>query len=381
MEIVHLRRFLAFSIVGTVTLMPLLVLPAMIGVLVDNAGMSDSTAGWSASVNFFSSAVVGLLMAVRVHRMNLRQVATVALALAAVADLISAFTAGETTAFFAARILAGLVLGAAYIASVSSFARYDGYERGFGLFVTLQFIVSGIGLYVVPVYADEMGAVGLFSGFAVLDCLALLLAQFLPSAKAAESIQGESASELKILLTVSALLAIFGFAVFEAANNAQFTYIERFGVALGISDQSVGFSLLIASLIGIPGAFSIVIIGQRFGTLAPLTLGIAIATGGLIILYNAESYGAYLVGGCCMGFSWAFCLPFIQSLLATIDRKGSAIAAGTSFSTFGSAIGPGMAAIVVTGGRYANVFLLSIGLFAVTLVVFLYADRARKSGR
>jgi len=378
MDMDHLRRFLAFSVVGTVALMPLLVLPAMIGVLVDNAGMSDSAAGWSASANFFAGAVVGLLMAVRVHRINLRQVATVALAVAVVADLISAFTAGETTAFFAARIFAGITLGAAYIASVSSFARYDGFERGFGLFVTLQFMVGGIGLYLVPVYADEMGAVGLFTGFAVLDCLALLLAQFLPTAKAEESIQGESASELKILLTVSSLLAISGFAVFEAANNAQFTYIERFGVALGISDQSVGFSLLIASLIGIPGAFSIVIIGRRFGTLAPLTLGIAIAIGGLIILFNADSYGAYIVGSCCMAFSWAFCLPFIQSLLATIDRKGSAIAAGTSFATFGIAAGPGMAAIIVTGGRYANVFLLSIGLFVLTLVVFLYADRARR---
>jgi predicted MFS family arabinose efflux permease len=381
LSIPHLRHFAAFSIVGTVTLMPLLVLPAMIGVLVDNAGMSDSSAGWSASANFLASAVIGLLISVRVHHLNLRQVASFALAVAAVADIVSAFTAGESTMFFAARILAGLMLGAAYVASVSSFARFDGYERGFGLFVTLQFIISGLGLYLVPVYADEIGAVGLFSGFAVLDCLALLLAQFLPSDKAAESVEGDSGSEVKTLLAASALLAIVGFALFEAANNAQFAYIERFGVALDISDQRVGFSLMIASLVGIPGAFSIVVFGQRFGTLAPLIFGIAVATSGLIILLNSESYSAYFIGSCCMGFSWAFCLPFIQSLLAAIDRRGSAIAAGTSFSTFGAALGPGAAAIVVAGGNYRNVFLLSIGLFAVTLVAFFYADRARKSKR
>jgi predicted MFS family arabinose efflux permease len=226
-----------------------------------------------------------------------------------------------------------------------------------------------------------MGAVGLFSGFAILDVLALLLARTLPSEKASKRATAESGSELKILLTVSAALAIFGFAAFEAANNAQFTYIERFGVSLGISDHKVGFSLLIASLIGIPGAFCIVIVGQRFGTLLPLVVGMLIALAGLAILLSAESYASYFIGSCCMGFSWAFCLPFIQSLLATIDRKGSAIAAGTSFSTFGSAIGPGIAAIVVTGGRYPNVFLLSIGLFIVTLVAFVYADRARRAKR
>jgi predicted MFS family arabinose efflux permease len=349
----------------------------MIGVLVDNAGMSESSAGWSASVNFLASAVVGLLMAVRIHHMNLRQVATVALALAVVADLVSGFTAGNTTFFFAARAVAGLLLGAAYITSVSSFARYDGYERGFGLFVTLQFIISGLGLYIVPVYADAMGAPGLFGLFAGMDVIALSLARYLPSEKAAEAGQGIKESELKILLTGSAILAIVGFAVFEAANNAQFAYIERFGVALEISDQQVGLALMIASLVGIPGAFSIVIVGQRFGTLSPLVLGISIAIGGLLVLLNAESYGAYFFGGCCMGFSWAFCLPFIQSLLATIDRKGSAISAGTSFSTFGSAFGPGLAATVVAGGKYSNVFLLSIGLFVLTLALFFYANKMR----
>ncbi|MGB5625145.1 MAG: MFS transporter [Woeseiaceae bacterium] len=377
MHIPHLRHFVVFSIIGTVALMPLLVLPAMIGVLVDNAGMSESSAGWSASVNFLASAVVGLLMAVRIHHMNLRQVATVALALAVVADLVSGFTAGNTTFFFAARAVAGLLLGAAYITSVSSFARYDGYERGFGLFVTLQFIISGLGLYIVSVYADAMGAPGLFGLFAGMDVIALSLARYLPSEKAAEAGQGIKESELKILLTGSAILAIVGFAVFEAANNAQFAYIERFGVALEISDQQVGLALMIASLVGIPGAFSIVIVGQRFGTLSPLVLGISIAIGGLLVLLNAESYGAYFFGGCCMGFSWAFCLPFIQSLLATIDRKGSAISAGTSFSTFGSAFGPGLAATVVAGGKYSNVFLLSIGLFVLTLALFFYANKMR----
>lgn len=377
MHIPHLRHFVVFSVIGTVTLMPLLVLPAMIGVLVDNAGMSESSAGWSASVNFLASAVVGLVMAVRIHHMNLRRVATVALTLAVIADLVSGFTAGDATLFFAARAVAGIMLGAAYITSVSSFARYDGYERGFGLFVTLQFIISGLGLYVVPVYADAMGAKGLFGLFAGMDAIALLIARYLPSEKAAEPDRGISESELKILLTGSAVLAIIGFAVFEAANNAQFSYIERFGVALEITDQQVGLALMIASLIGIPGAFSIVIVGQRFGTLSPLVLGISIAVGGLLILLNAESYSAYFIGGCCMGFSWAFCLPFIQSLLATIDRKGSAISAGTSFSTFGSAFGPGLAATVVTGGRYSNVFLLSIGLFVLTLALFFYANKMR----
>jgi predicted MFS family arabinose efflux permease len=381
LAIPYLRQFAAFSVIGTVALMPLLVLPAMVGVLVDNAGMSDSSAGWSASVNFMASAVIGILMALRIHHLNLRQVATLALVMAVAADVASAFTAGNSLLFFVARAAAGLALGATYVAAVSAFARLDAYERGFGLYVTLQFIVSGLGLYVVPVYADQMGAAGLFSGFAILDALALILARHLPSDKATDSVEHDSGSEMKVLLTASALLAVIGFAGFEAANNAQFTYVERFGVFLGIADHQIGFSLLIASLVGIPGAFSIVVVGQRFGTLGPLVFGMLVAIAGLVILVNSDSYGTYFLGSCFMGFSWAFCLPFIQSLLASIDRKGSAIAAGTSFSTLGSAVGPGLAAIVVVGEQYINVFLMSIGIFVATLLSFFLADRTRRPNR
>jgi predicted MFS family arabinose efflux permease len=381
MRIENFSRFTMFSVIGSVTLMPLLVLPAMIGVLVDQANMSESLAGWSASLNFLGAAAIGLLISLRIHHLNLRQIGTLALALAVVADLASAFMAGPTTAFLVVRTIAGVVLGAAYVAAVSSFARYDGYERGFGIFVTLQFTISGLGLYLVPVFSDELGARGLFVVFAMLDILALFLARHLPDEIAAIKEHRESKSELRVLFTLAAILAIVGFSLFEAANNAQFTYIERFGVSLDISEHRIGIALLVASLIGISGAFTIVVIGHRFGTIGPLTLGITIAISGLLILLGAETYFWYFMGGCFMGFSWAYCLPYIQSLLASLDRNGTAIAAGTSFSTLGSAIGPGFAALIVGGGKYGNVFTLSIALFVVACVCFFYASRHRDATR
>jgi MFS family permease len=101
----------------------------------------------------------------------------------------------------------------------------------------------------------------------------------------------------------------------------------------------------------------------------------------MVVLINATTYPWYFFGSCCMGFSWAFCLPFIQSLLAAIDRRGSAIAAGSSFATLGSAAGPGIAAIIVVGGRYSSVFLFSIALFVVTIALFVLAEKMRKQSK
>ncbi|MEM7432167.1 MAG: MFS transporter [Pseudomonadota bacterium] len=373
----NLGRFLAFSVIGSVALMPLLALPAMIGVLVDNAGMTDSAAGWSASIHFLAAALIGIALSLRIHHVSLRTIARIALVVAVAADIGSAMTDGSSDTFLVARVVAGLGLGCAYVTSVAAFARFDNYERGYGLFVTLQFAISGLSLYAIPVFADDIGATGLFVLFAMGDAIALLLTHYLPSEKASSKDTSSSTSELKILLSGAALFAIVGFILFEAANNAQFTYIERFGVALSASDEQIGISLMIASLLGIPGAFAIVLIGRRFGTLAPLMVGVGIATLGLTILYNAHSYTAYFVGGCFMGFSWAFSLPFIQTLLASIDRNGSAISAGSSLSSLGTALGPALAATVVANGGYRHVFILAMALFAVTVIAFVLSHRNR----
>ncbi|MBW2494266.1 MAG: YbfB/YjiJ family MFS transporter, partial [Deltaproteobacteria bacterium] len=102
------NRFFVCAVIGTVSFLPLLVLPAMVNVLVDEAGLSESLAGWAASVNFFGVAVVALAMAFQMHRVDLRRTAIVVLSIALSADLASAYFAAPTAAFLSIRLIAGL---------------------------------------------------------------------------------------------------------------------------------------------------------------------------------------------------------------------------------------------------------------------------------
>ena len=130
MHIPNLKRFCIFSAIGTIALMPLLVLPAMIGVLVDESALTESFAGWSASLNFCGGALVAIGMSVRMHSIDLRKVARIGLALAAAADLASALTAAHAAAFLCVRFVAGVGAGAAYTVAIAAFGRYDQVERG-----------------------------------------------------------------------------------------------------------------------------------------------------------------------------------------------------------------------------------------------------------
>jgi predicted MFS family arabinose efflux permease len=373
------QRFCVYSILGCLTLLNLLVLPAMVGVLTDHTQLTEAQSGWAASVNFLAAAMIALFMALRMHRLHLRHVAIAGLILAAASDFSSAQTADSLHAFLGSRFAAGIGAGAAYTAVMAAFARLPEVDRGYGVLITLQFIVSGLGLYILPVYSADLGFSGMFHAFAALEIAAVVLCFSLPGkAPPSEAHEGTvpQRTELQVLLAASTLLGVAGFAVFEAANVAQFTYVERLGVALDLSDHQIGLVLGVGSLAGIPGAFAIVLMGRRFGRIKPLSLGIALAIAGLMLLIRTNAFALYLAGSCLLGFSWAFCLPYIQGLLAELDSRGSAVAAGAATSTVGGAIGPGLAALLVGDGLYDRIFVMTIALFIAAWLCLWFANRS-----
>lgn len=377
-KIPNLRIFFALSFIAVMSIYPVLTLPVMIGILMDHAGMSSFSAGWLTAVGTLSTASAGFIMSVKMDNKNLQKLSRFTLIIAIFTDLLSAFTAGTTIIFFLIRVIWGLAMGVAHASSVSSIAHYDNFKQGFGIYVGLQFIVSGIGLYIIPVYADIIGVTGFFIGFAVLDSVALIFTKYLGSDYNEPAKTNKNNTSLGVMISVPAILAIIGFTVFEAANTAQFSYIERFGVISNLTEHHIGIALLVGSLLGIPGAFSIFILGDKFGLVRPLIFGFLLSISALTMLLLSSNYIIYFITSCMLGFSWSFCMPFIESLLAKIDRKGRVVAAGSSISFFGSAFGPGMAAIVVSGDIYTNSFILSICLFSITLFIFLILGKRIK---
>ncbi|MFK8022229.1 MAG: MFS transporter [Pseudomonadales bacterium] len=376
----ELGKHLSLAVLGTITLMQLLALPAMVGVITDGSGLTEQQAGVAASAKFFGGALVALLMAFQMHRLPLRSAAMAALLLAAAADFASAYSAHSFNLFLFARFCAGIGTGIAYVATIAAYARSHDPERGYGIFVTLQFTVSGLALYVLPVYSSNLGVEGMFLIIAGLDITALLFCGALPKMsadkeKSADHLHGIaiSGSSLKVLTTSAALFGIIAFGLYEAANTAQFTYIERLGVAMQFSEHEIGRALLIASFIGIPGAFSVVLLGGRFGHTVPIIVGITVAIIGLVLVIMADSYSGYFMGGILLGFSWAFCLPFIQGLLAGLDRTGGVLAAGSFCTTVGATIGPYWAARLIDDNQYDGVFIMAIGLFAIAALFFVGA--------
>ena len=376
MQVDHFKKFISFSLIGSITLFPFLVLPSMVGILDDHTSLSTSMAGWVGASGSFGAAIVGIILALRIHRLNFRNIAKISLILAIIIDLISAYFVNHGLLIIFIRFFAGIFYGMAHVSALSSFPRFSDYEKGYGLLYVIEFIMSAIGLYLLRVYSDFIGASGMYLIFATLCFVALFFVKALPQNTKDVKPKKSSKSETIVSLTV-----LFSYGIFEAANTVQFTYIERFAVNLDFSPNQIGIALFWSTIMGIPAAFIIIFIGQRFGTVPPLLIGIFISILNLVLLLSTKTFFWFFIELCLIGASWAYCLTFITTLLANLDKNGSMVAAGTSFATLGAAIGPAIAAIALNNSNFFRVFVLSIILFLLAFIGFtsvITSERKRK---
>ena len=360
-------RIMRLAVLGSISILPLLILPTMVGALVDYAGFSEARAGWAAAAGGAGGALAAIAIALRIRHLDPHRLAIVGLITLAVFDTASMFAAGASyPLFLAARVLAGIGGAAAYAAVMASYAELPNSERGYGAFVMLQFTLSALGLYALPLLLPEIGVTGLFLGMAA--CALLGLTQVRPVVHRAAINNGETI-EIRMLVRPAAVLVMLGIGLFEAANNMHFTYADRIGIDRGLELTTVGEILGISTVIGIPAAFAVVWLGDRYGEAKPIAAALATAIAGLGLLLWSDSPVTYVTAMCLLSIAWAFGLPYFQAFEARLDPGGSVVVAGGFFTAAGAMLGPALAAMLVMPGEYSAVLGVAAGIYVVVGVL------------
>ncbi|MEM1413098.1 MAG: MFS transporter, partial [Pseudomonadota bacterium] len=363
-------RLFQLSMIGCVSLLGLLVLPVVVGGWVDELGFSERDAGLLSSASFLGSALAALVLAFRIHRLNLRLVAGIGLLGMAIADGVSALAGNlPPLAIVAVRFVSGVASAGVYGAVMGSLAGFRSPDRGYGLFMALQFLVSGAGLYLLPPLMPQLGVTGVFVLFAAAALVGLAFLSGVPGPASRAAAPAPATVEWKIILAPAAMLCLLGYGLFESSQMGQFAYIERIGVSLGLTPEQLGLSMGFASFIGIPGAMAVTVLGSRFGYFRPIIVAASIQIVVMVWLLSATGFGEYFIIACIFSIFWAFVLPYFQAMCARIDPRGSVVVAG-GFAT-GSAgfLGPAGAALLVRPDDYRLMILGVIVTLAMVIVI------------
>jgi len=354
-------------LVGVIAPEVFIVQPGFVQGLVEHIGFSDQGAGYTSSAEMFGLALTTILMTFTAHRVNWRVVIFWSLIVMFAANVLCTFTRDLNT-FIALRFLAGLGAGSLVSLSFAVIGLTRNPDRNFGLLIMWVLTYGAIVLWLMPSAYELGGMNAVLWFFALFPLTAIPVIRFLPvTGESVAQVEAEAVN-LPGRLKALALLSMFAYFL---AQGVVWAYLFLIGMAGGLAEQQVANGLTLSQIAGIAGAFLAALIANRFGRVVPLTIGIL---GGALCLYfltGQFDFPHFAAVVSVYNFAWNLTHPFLLAAMASFDRRGRVVVYAVAMQMVGLAVGPGLAASVISEGQYLNVNRLGAGLFVLSLVLIL----------
>jgi hypothetical protein len=150
------------------------------------------------------------------------------------------------------------------------------------------------------------------------------------------------------------------------------------GLDAGMEEQSVANALTISQFLGVAGAMVAVVLNLRLGRLLPLAFGILGGAMSIYLLIGDIGSTLFWLGVCGFNFLWNVSMPYLLAMLADFDHRGRIVVHGVSMQFIGYAIGPLVAAQLLSAGGYDLVNSISVGLFVIAAILLIPAILAQR---
>lgn len=354
-------------LIGVIAPEVFIVQPGFVQGLVEYLGFDDQGAGKVVSAEMWGLAATTILMTFIAHRVNWRGVVFGSLVIMFLANAACTLTTDVST-FVTLRFIAGLGAGSLVSLSFAAVGLTANPDRNFGLLIMWVLTYGAIVLWAMPTAYETFGFNGVLWFFALFPMTAMPFVRRLPvSGESHEQVEAD-AVDLSPALKGMALAAMFAYFI---AQGVVWAYLFLIGLAGGLSEQAVANGLMLSQFAGIAGALLAAVIAHRFGRSAPLTIGVL---GGALCLYylvGSFEFVVFAVAVCVYNFFWNLTHPFLLGAMASFDRHGRVVVYAVAMQMLGLAIGPYLAATVITEGVYINVNWTGAILFVASWVLIL----------
>ncbi|MDH3439881.1 MAG: MFS transporter [Gammaproteobacteria bacterium] len=354
-------------LIGVIAPEVFIVQPGFVQGLVEYLGFDDQGAGKVVSAEMWGLAATTILMTFIAHRVNWRGVVAGSLVVMFVANVACTLTTDVGT-FVTLRFIAGLGAGSLVSLSFAAVGLTSNPDRNFGLLIMWVLTYGAIVLWAMPMAYESFGFNGVVWFFALFPMVAMPFVKHLPVSGETDAQVEEDAVNLSPQLKGMALFAMLAY---FTAQGVVWAYLFLIGLSGGLGEQAVANGLMLSQFAGIAGALLAAVIAHRFGRTLPLTIGVL---GGALCLYylvGSFEFLAFAVAVCIYNFFWNLTHPFLLGAMASFDRHGRVVVYAVAMQMVGLAIGPYLAASVITEGEYINVNWTGAGLFFAAWLLIL----------
>ncbi|MDH5346092.1 MAG: MFS transporter [Gammaproteobacteria bacterium] len=361
------RTLWSIFLIGVIAPEVFIVQPGFVQGLVEYLGFDDQGAGKVVSAEMWGLAATTILMTFIAHRVNWRGVVFGSLVVMFIANVACTLTTDVGT-FVVLRFIAGLGAGSLVSLSFAAVGLTQNPDRNFGLLIMWVLTYGAVVLWAMPTAYDAFGFNGVIWFFALFPLAGLLFVRNLPvSGEAGAQVEADAVN----LSPPMKAMALFAMLAYFMAQGVVWAYLFLIGLAGGISEQAVANGLMLSQFAGIAGALLAAVIAHRYGRSLPLTIGIL---GGALCLSYLVGRFDFLVFALAVGvynFFWNMTHPFLLGAMASFDRQGRVVVHAVAMQMLGLAIGPYLAATVITEGDYLNVNRAGAALFVISWLLVL----------
>lgn len=348
--------------------------PVLVGAIADHLPITPQQAGLVATADMLGMFAASVAALFWVRRFDWRR-ASLALSIGLViAHVLSAFCT-SLAPLLAARLVAGFFGGSMMALGNTVLSDTRNPERKTALFnIAQQGVLSAIFL-LMPQSVANFGVLGAFGFMAAIVFPAIGLSWLLP-AVGRWSAGGKSENALapahevsrkSVALVVAATLPVF---LFFLAFGASWTYVERIGIASGLTHEAVAQGLAASTTGGMAGSIVALFLGTRFGRVAPLlvTMIFQLAALGILIfaLHGAGSYQASLA---IYGFFLNFATPYQIGVALKADRTGRGAVVFLLMLKAGVVVGPLLASVLVQPGSFSGPLIAAAVFFVLSFLL------------
>lgn len=346
-----------------------ILMPMIVGGLIDNYQYSEQQAGNIAALEGLGLVVASVVAALWIRRISWVSASAVAFIAYAALNLISANVA-DYEPLLALRSLTGFAGGCLFAVTVAALGDNREPDRAFGLAQAVQGAMMLAGFLAAPYLLQSWGVGSLYGMLAAAAVALMVTLRWFPSRGRHGAQAGETGGASHVALIWLGLLAsvlffinVFGF----------WAFVERMGQAAGLSAQTIAMALGVSQVAAIAGALAAAWASDRYGRYLPL---LAVAVGQVIaVVALSGSFGAAAFFASTGLFQALFIVgvSYQMGAIAKLDTRGQFLVMMTGAQGLGAAIGPAAAAALIgSGNDYGGVIRLAALLCIVSTLLFLF---------
>lgn len=355
--------FMMITAVGTMQMQPVIG-----GALVDRWGLSLQQMGMMFGVELIAMAIGCGAAALVVNRWDRRTICQSGLVLLAAGGALSALEPSFGLLCMA-RALAGVGGGVAQAVVYATTVHRHNRDRTYASLHILLLLWGAASIGLAPLVIGASGIAAIFWSFPVMAALALPMTRRIPRHALARADGAAPAGAAR--WSGKAMLLVLLFCLLFAGHGVLWVYQERIGVSLGLAPATIGTILGVSVLAGAAGAATAGVLGKRVGHRAAQVTGFAGSIVASLAIVYGQSPTVYAIAAALVMAVWFFGQTYMFSLTAEMDPSGRLAGMSNAAIFVGQGLGPVAAAAVVGAGSFRVVGWLSVGIYALCLVIAL----------